>query len=400
MNKKILFYSMMAATMIMTATTTNAETFTGECGEALTWTLDTDSDTLRISGTGKMTDFFEAPWFNYREHIKHVVVDSGVTTIGNNAFKWQNMSMFEQTASPLESVTLPKGLLSIGNSAFEDCSSLTSITIPEGVTSIGKPGAGFMNFANTFKGCTSLESVILPKTLQYIGGSAFEECTALSSIDLPEGLKTIEDNAFNGCTSLSSITMYEGMHIGHAFYGCTGLTSVYNYAFTLYPEPSGSSFSSILTTIGDVNNATPLNNVDLFVPPSAVKTYKEREKEFKSIQPIADWVPVTGVQLDRTTIPLAPKGKVKIKATVLPANASNKSLHWSREGSVSFDEMPYESFESFTDTYTIVAYDKKGATAVIKVTTTDGAKTASCKVVITNNKAAAKAPAKTPAKKK
>ena len=79
---------------------------------------------LTISGTGEMPDFAEEPdrpWNNDRLGIRTIIVDDGVTGIGNNAFAY-----FDN----LTSITLPNsGLTSIGNKAFTGCSSLTSITL-------------------------------------------------------------------------------------------------------------------------------------------------------------------------------------------------------------------------------------------------------------------------------
>ncbi|MCQ2071281.1 MAG: leucine-rich repeat protein, partial [archaeon] len=61
----------------------------GQCGENIHFTLDSDG-TLTISGTGNMyqygTDEDSAPWYNYRESIKQLIVEEGVTSIGTYAF--------------------------------------------------------------------------------------------------------------------------------------------------------------------------------------------------------------------------------------------------------------------------------------------------------------------------
>ena len=56
---------------------------------------------------------------------------------------------------------------SIGDSAFECCSSLTSVTIPNSVTSIGN---------SAFAQCSSLTSVTIPNSVTSIGNSAFAQC--------------------------------------------------------------------------------------------------------------------------------------------------------------------------------------------------------------------------------
>ncbi|MDE5883615.1 MAG: leucine-rich repeat domain-containing protein, partial [Oscillospiraceae bacterium] len=101
----------------------------GTCGENLTWEFDEETGTLTISGTGAMTDWEmseDSPWF-YNENIKEVIIEDGVTTIGDYAF---------YECSTLESVTIPDSMTIIGDHTFSFCKSLTSITIPDGVTAI------------------------------------------------------------------------------------------------------------------------------------------------------------------------------------------------------------------------------------------------------------------------
>ena len=96
----------------------------------LTWTLDADG-TLTISGTGAMKDYDYdnnlSPVYN-NSNVKKVVIEDGVTSIGNWAF---------ESCNSLTSITIPNSVTSIGDYAFHSCSGLTSITIPDGVTSIG-----------------------------------------------------------------------------------------------------------------------------------------------------------------------------------------------------------------------------------------------------------------------
>ena len=57
----------------------------------------------------------------------------------------------------------------------------------------------------TFKGCTSLESIVIPKGVTMICGFAFEGCTSLTTVTLPVGVKKIEDDVFNKCSALATI---------------------------------------------------------------------------------------------------------------------------------------------------------------------------------------------------
>ena len=186
----------------------------GACGDNLTWTLDGDG-TLTISGTGKMWDSdyyndYDVPWADFLASIEKVVISKGVTSIGNEAFKW---------CERLTNVTIPDSITSIGNSAFYDCSSLTSVTIPDSVTSIGEWA---------FYGCSSLTSVTIPHGVTSIGGAAFWGCSSLTSVTIGNSVTSIGEWAFSDCSSLTSVTIPDSVtSIGYcAFSGCSSLTSV------------------------------------------------------------------------------------------------------------------------------------------------------------------------------
>ena len=198
----------------------------------ITWTL-SDDGTLTISGTD-MPDYdylndILAPWDEKK--INKVVIENGVTNIGNYAF----------CSLPITSITIPKSVKKIGEGAFQYCSALTSITIPNSVTSIGDwafNGSGLTSIIipnsitsigwNTFSGCPSLTSVTIPNSVQNIGMFAFEGCSALTSVNIGNSVTSIDSYAFYRCPSLASITIPNSVKsIGkYAFYECLGLTSV------------------------------------------------------------------------------------------------------------------------------------------------------------------------------
>ena len=185
----------------------------GTCGENLTWALNTRNGTLTISGTGKMTDWqfpSDVPWYSNRSSIKTVVINSGVTSIGNYAF---------YGCSSLTSITIPDSVTSIGYWAFEDCRSLTSITIPDGVTTIRD---------NVFSYCSSLTSITIPDSVTSIGVSAFYYCSSLVRLTIGNGLTSIGGWGLDGCSSLTSITIGCGVtSIGdREFVFCSSLTSI------------------------------------------------------------------------------------------------------------------------------------------------------------------------------
>ncbi len=189
----------------------NSVTSSGTCGDLLTWTLDVEG-TLVISGKGKINEGAFSGIYDFAESasIKNVVIESGVTGIGDNAF---------YDCTELSSVTIAASVTSIGNSAFKSCSSLVSVVIPNGVTSISD---------STFNGCSSLESVTIPDSVTTIGTSAFYDCSSLIDVTIPNKTKSIGTSAFSYCSALTSVSIPQSVtSIGDwAFYNCSMLTEI------------------------------------------------------------------------------------------------------------------------------------------------------------------------------
>ena len=150
----------------------------------------------------------------YTGEAKKVVIPdkingTEVISIGNKAF-WECTS--------LTGVTIPEGVTSIGDRAFEHCASLTSVTIPEGVTSIGN---------DAFSLCANLTSISLPKSLTSIGSYGFSG-TDLTSITIPENVRSIGCEAFFLCDKLKKVVLPEGITriSSKTFAMCSNLTSI------------------------------------------------------------------------------------------------------------------------------------------------------------------------------
>ena len=111
-----------------------------------------------------------------------------VTSIGDGAFEW---------CTSLTSVTIPGSVTSIGDEAF-GLSGLTSVTIGNDVISIG-------DYA--FDTCSSLTSVTIGTNVTSIGDGAFNECISLTSVTIPSRVTSIGKRVFQFCRSLTSITV-------------------------------------------------------------------------------------------------------------------------------------------------------------------------------------------------
>ena len=191
--------------------TSTIEPVSGEW-ENITWKLLIDG-TLEISGEGDMPKLYadeEAPWFNFRTDITKVIINGGITNIGDLAF---------ELCSNLKTITIPDNVKSIGSRAFNGCSNLIDVTIPESVTSIGQ---------YAFQNCNSLETITLPDGLTIIDGSVFRNCNNLKTITILTNVNCIAHRAFEGCSNITSIMIPDNVTIigEYAFDSCSSLTSI------------------------------------------------------------------------------------------------------------------------------------------------------------------------------
>lgn len=220
----LLLFSVMSG--IFAEGITTREVYSGTCGadgDNLTWTIDTETGVLQISGTGAMADYcypeYEpgtpAPWAEYASEITSVVIEDGVTSIGYFAFAG---------CGELTTVSIPESVTLIRGGAFYWCSSLLGVDLPSGITEIDY---------DTFAFCYSLEYVTIPEGVTYIGYEAFAECMSLDGVILPETLEIIDSRAFHDCSSLTSLYIPASItHIGEqVFLGCFSLPG-----FTVDPD--------------------------------------------------------------------------------------------------------------------------------------------------------------------
>ena len=167
--KKVLTFLIIVIALILTLSIViSAEDviYSGTWGD-LTWEFNETTGELTISGEGEMDGLSNSTteaWLGYRRKIKSVIIEDGVTSIGEWAFS---------TCGSLTSITIPDSVTSIGNYTFYFCRSLTRITIPDSVISIG-------NYAFTY--CESLESITIPDSVTSVSSFAFSNCSSLTSI--------------------------------------------------------------------------------------------------------------------------------------------------------------------------------------------------------------------------
>ena len=297
---------------------TSATTYSGTWGE-LTWSFDANSGELIISGEGAMNDFTSGSsnaWRTYSNLIKTVVINEGVTSIGDYAFPafmftsidfpdsvtsigsyafrncskltsvniGDNVTNIEDYAfrncSRLATVTIGSGVTNIGDDAFRNCNALTAITVDENnlyYKSIdgnlySKDGKTLILYtigktANSFtvpNGVTSIErfafhyasfltNVTIPDTVTSIGNSAFYNCSVLRTVNIPDAVTSIGNSAFYACTSLTGVNIPEGV------------TSISNSLFYECNSLKNVTIPDSVTSIGDTAffNCTALTDINI-----------------------------------------------------------------------------------------------------------------------------------------
>ncbi len=172
----LIILSLLCALLPAVAVTASAATYTGTCGENVTWSLDEETNILRLSGTGNTYNYEDptlphrerAPWADYSQKIYSILIDEGITGIGSYL--------------------------------FYDTPYASSVTIPDSVTYI-EGGA--------FEGCQAIQNIHIPVNVDYIGLNAFSRCAGLYEVEIPCSVTFIGDGAFSSCSNLQGIWVSE-----------------------------------------------------------------------------------------------------------------------------------------------------------------------------------------------
>ena len=163
--------------------------------------------------------------FRNCQNLASIVIGNGVTSIGSSAFR---------DCTSITSITIPCSVTSIGNYAFSGCTKLNAVYI----TDIAKwCGISFSNYLsnplyyaeNLYLNGELVTDLTIPNGVTSIGEYAFEYCTSLTSITIPDSVTSIGIYAFRGCSSLKSVTIGTGVtSIGtDAFYNLKSLEKIY-----------------------------------------------------------------------------------------------------------------------------------------------------------------------------
>ena len=155
----------------------------GNCNWYLNGTI------LTIYGDGPMENYqsYYIPWGN---DITKVIIEDGVTSIGNYSF---------YRCNKIISVTIPKTIETIGIYAFYD-TSISNISLPTSLRIIDR---------GAFQNCKYIENVEIPEGVTNINMDAFDYCDKLKNVTIPSSVTVIADGAFKRCKSLTTINVSE-----------------------------------------------------------------------------------------------------------------------------------------------------------------------------------------------
>jgi hypothetical protein len=222
---------------------------TGDC----TWELTGASGnyTLTISGNGAMRDnfFSPAPWDAYKDDIKTLDIQQGVTSIGMMAFSdcigltsltipnsvtTIGIGAFSGCSGLTGAVNISSLVTDIGAGAFGECSGLTDITVASGnLFYVSDGGVLFDNYKTLliqYPAGKTGNTYTVPASVEDIGNGAFSSCTNLTTVTFAASslLEAIEESAFESCTNLQSISFPASLTFigGYAFADCGNLQSI------------------------------------------------------------------------------------------------------------------------------------------------------------------------------
>ena len=235
----------------------------GTCGDNLTWTYVEATQTLTISGSGDMYNYYTAdngngnkqrPWgINLLLSFKTIIFESGVTSIGNNAF---------YLCSNLTSINISNSVTSIGENSFANCSSLTSITIPNSITAIGK---------SAFKNCYRLNTINslnpIPPTCEsstFTSSSSVRDAYDVytyANLHLPIGSKELyaASDDWRDCEKIK-----EDMQLDGNIYYANLTVQQGTTGYTRQAIKAGETYTIYIGSFGDNRvNAVTFNGVDV-----------------------------------------------------------------------------------------------------------------------------------------
>ncbi|MBR6117867.1 MAG: leucine-rich repeat domain-containing protein [Paludibacteraceae bacterium] len=212
MKHKLLL--LLICSLLTQVTHAYVESCSGICGSGLEWRIPDDTECrLQIEGTGSMFNYTldRIPTYQYCCDITAVSLPNGLVNIGDFAFA--NITSCKEIILPATVKFIGKGafmnstnlyvnriwspnIISVGDSAFYGCKHIGSISglIKDTVRNATFYGTG-----------ATLSSI--PSHVRYIGDYAFAGCDVGSTLTIPDNVTHIGDSAFANCSNLTTIIL-------------------------------------------------------------------------------------------------------------------------------------------------------------------------------------------------
>lgn len=195
--------------------------------------------------------------FDYCNGLTSITIPDSVTTIEEAAFiSCPKIEEFKgKFAEDNGKILVSNGTII----AFAAACGATDYTIPEGITTIGELA---------FDNCDKLKNITIGSNVTTIGNSAFNDCSGLNDIIIPDNVTTLAYWAFGACNHLKSVTIGSGVTsiAKYAFTYCNELSSVYIKATN---PPTAVPEYSVWKAF---NYCSPL--LAIYVPTESLNTYK------------------------------------------------------------------------------------------------------------------------------
>ena len=173
--------------------------------------------------------------------LTSVTLPAGLLTMGSNTFRnCTSLASVTYAGYEGEYNALPVNLSVLGSNSFESCA-IENIIIPEALekssSSVFKGcslttvvfNAINMTTTSVFKDMESLTTVIFGDKVAYLAGQTFYGCTNLQNVTLPDSIETIEYDAFRDCNAMTEIVLGKNVILdgGRVFWGWTEEQTIY-----------------------------------------------------------------------------------------------------------------------------------------------------------------------------